>query len=151
MTACRNRVTRSLNSGNNHDTAYMINSCWCVFYLLFSGSSSFSFFFKILLWVICLMCAVEALREIAAQLGKKDWNRSVNPCNAASWRTPNSVGAPYNNTVNCNCSYPNGVCHVVKMYAPLARIMQTYPSWTFLWCLMQFKRNKFMNMMCNLV
>ncbi|XP_041023699.1 probable LRR receptor-like serine/threonine-protein kinase At1g07650 isoform X1 [Juglans microcarpa x Juglans regia] len=59
---------------------------------------------------------VDALQEIAAQLGKKDWNRSVNPCNAASWRTPNSVGAPYNNTVNCNCSYPDGVCHVVQIF-----------------------------------
>ncbi|XP_041023700.1 probable LRR receptor-like serine/threonine-protein kinase At1g07650 isoform X2 [Juglans microcarpa x Juglans regia] len=59
---------------------------------------------------------LDALQEIAAQLGKKDWNRSVNPCNAASWRTPNSVGAPYNNTVNCNCSYPDGVCHVVQIF-----------------------------------
>lgn len=75
--------------------------------------------------MICLMRAVEALREIAAQLGKKDWNFQVNPCNNdSSWITPLSEERPlYNNTVNCNCSYPNGVCHVVKMYAPLAHII----------------------------
>jgi hypothetical protein len=36
---------------------------------------------------MCLMCAVEALREIATQLGKKDWDFSVNPCNDSSWIT----------------------------------------------------------------
>jgi hypothetical protein len=72
---------------------------------------------------MCLMCAVEALREIAAQLGKKDWNFSVNPCNDSSWITPSSAERPlYNNTVNCNCSYPDGVCHVVNMYAPFTHI-----------------------------
>ncbi|KAF5475277.1 hypothetical protein F2P56_007100 [Juglans regia] len=60
---------------------------------------------------------VEALREIAAQLGKKDWNFRVNPCNDSSWITPLLEERPlYNNTVNCNCSYPNGVCHVVKIF-----------------------------------
>ncbi|KAE7996338.1 hypothetical protein FH972_001069 [Carpinus fangiana] len=60
---------------------------------------------------------VEALREIATQLGKKDWNFSVNPCNDSSWRTPYSnERSLYNNTVNCNCSYPDGVCHVVNIF-----------------------------------
>ncbi|KAF5475281.1 hypothetical protein F2P56_007104 [Juglans regia] len=70
---------------------------------------------------------VDALQEIAAQLGKKDWNRSVNHCNAASWRTPNSVGAPYNNTVNCNCSYPDGVCHVVQIFFKAQDLDGTLP------------------------
>jgi hypothetical protein len=99
----------------------------------------FFFSFQILVGkLICLMCAVEALREIATQLGKKDWNFSVNPCNDSSWITPPLAERPlYNNTVNCNCSYPDGVCHVVSMYAPSS------PNEKF--------NLKCMDMMCNLV
>ncbi|RVW29603.1 putative LRR receptor-like serine/threonine-protein kinase [Vitis vinifera] len=36
------------------------------------------------------MCAEEALEEIAEQVGKKDWNFSLNPCDGNSnWSTPN--------------------------------------------------------------
>ncbi|XP_017232027.1 probable LRR receptor-like serine/threonine-protein kinase RFK1 [Daucus carota subsp. sativus] len=58
---------------------------------------------------------VDALREIGEQLGKKDWNLNENPCdqNNQNWRTAKSSGRPwYNNTVECNCTYPDGVCHV---------------------------------------
>ena len=66
-----------------------------------------------------LMCAVEALHEIAEQVGKKDWDFSLNPCDGnANWSTPKRKEMPlYNNTLTCNCSYPNGQCHVVQMYA----------------------------------
>ena len=65
------------------------------------------------------MCAEEALEEIAEQVGKKDWNFSLNPCDGNSnWSTPNRKEMSlYNNTLTCNCSYPNGQCHVVQMYA----------------------------------
>ncbi|KAI3927184.1 hypothetical protein MKX01_020543, partial [Papaver californicum] len=46
---------------------------------------------------------VEALKEIAKTLGKKDWNFAAtsDPCTA--------VG------VNCNCTFSNNtVCHVLK-------------------------------------
>ena len=80
---------------------------------------------QITVWCV-LMCAMEALREIATQLGKKDWNFSVNPCTDSSWRTPSSNERPlYNNTVNCNCTYPDGVCHVVNMYSPFTHITPT--------------------------
>ncbi|KAF3451342.1 hypothetical protein FNV43_RR07437 [Rhamnella rubrinervis] len=62
---------------------------------------------------------VEALREIGAQVGKKDWNFSVNPCsNHTSWSTTKSPDRPlYNNSLVCNCSYSSGdVCHVVKIF-----------------------------------
>lgn len=61
---------------------------------------------------------VEALKEIATQLGKQDWNFSIDPCsNDTNWATPKSANLPlYNNTVICNCSYPDGYCHVVSMY-----------------------------------
>ncbi|XP_022715709.1 probable LRR receptor-like serine/threonine-protein kinase At1g07650 [Durio zibethinus] len=64
---------------------------------------------------------VKALREIAAELGKKDWNFSENPCNnKSSWFTPppppNVPRAIYNSTVTCNCSFPNGECHIDGIY-----------------------------------
>ncbi|KAK9022808.1 hypothetical protein V6N11_003047 [Hibiscus sabdariffa] len=60
---------------------------------------------------------VKALRVIAAELGKKDWNFSENPCNnKSSWFTPppppNVPQAINNSTVTCNCSFPNGECHI---------------------------------------
>ena len=63
--------------------------------------------------------AVEALRGIAEQLGKKDLNFSVDPCsNESSWSTPNSdLMSLYNNSLICNCS--NHACHVVKLYVEL--------------------------------
>jgi hypothetical protein len=63
--------------------------------------------------------AVAALREIGKQVGKKDWNFSVDPCtsNDSSWNTTKSDLRPlYNNSLNCNCSV--GVCHVDKLYVP---------------------------------
>ncbi|GAV80564.1 LRR_1 domain-containing protein/Pkinase_Tyr domain-containing protein/Malectin domain-containing protein [Cephalotus follicularis] len=61
---------------------------------------------------------VQALKEIAEQLGKTDWNFSINPCsNDSNWVTPKSVDRPlYNNTLICNCSYPGGVCHVFGIF-----------------------------------
>uniref|UniRef100_A0A6N2KNW7 Leucine-rich repeat-containing N-terminal plant-type domain-containing protein n=1 Tax=Salix viminalis TaxID=40686 RepID=A0A6N2KNW7_SALVM len=55
---------------------------------------------------------VEALLEVATQLGKKGWNRNMNLCN-------DTVLPPFpyaNNEVVCNCSFPGGVCHVVAIY-----------------------------------
>ena len=65
--------------------------------------------------------SVKALHEIAAEIGKKDWNFSENPCNnKSSWFTPppppNVPKAINNSTVTCNCSFPNGECHIDGMY-----------------------------------
>ncbi|KAK8592446.1 hypothetical protein V6N13_063024 [Hibiscus sabdariffa] len=61
---------------------------------------------------------VDALGEIATELGKKDWNFSVDPCsNHSSWRNPEiDPRKLYNNTLFCNCSFPGDVCHVVSLY-----------------------------------
>ncbi|XP_024198025.1 probable leucine-rich repeat receptor-like serine/threonine-protein kinase At3g14840 [Rosa chinensis] len=61
---------------------------------------------------------VEALKEIATQIGKKDWNFSVDPCsNDTSWATPISAARPlFNNTVTCNCSFSDGACHVTNIF-----------------------------------
>ena len=58
--------------------------------------------------------AVKALREIAAQMGKKDWNFSVDPCiNESSWAT-SQLSWSYKNSIICNCLNHN-VCHVVEL------------------------------------
>ncbi|XP_073061339.1 probable LRR receptor-like serine/threonine-protein kinase At1g07650 isoform X1 [Primulina eburnea] len=59
-----------------------------------------------------------ALVEIADQLGKMDWDFNLNPCDGNSnWTTPQRVDMPsYNNTVICNCSYPDGACHVQNIF-----------------------------------
>ncbi|KAI7731215.1 hypothetical protein M8C21_030815 [Ambrosia artemisiifolia] len=61
---------------------------------------------------------MDALREIAQQLGKVDWDFSMNPCdrNNPNWVTPkgNSTPAQFNNVVNCTCSIDD-VCHVVNI------------------------------------
>jgi hypothetical protein len=61
--------------------------------------------------------AVDALLEIATQVGKKDWNNNVDPCsNETSWVTPPSSQRPmFDNNVVCNCSF-GVVCHIVSMY-----------------------------------
>ncbi|KAL3643560.1 hypothetical protein CASFOL_014375 [Castilleja foliolosa] len=58
------------------------------------------------------------LREIADELGKKDWDFRLNPCDENSnWNTPKDVDRPlYNNSIICNCSYQNAICHVEKIF-----------------------------------
>ncbi|PWA78767.1 serine-threonine/tyrosine-protein kinase catalytic domain-containing protein [Artemisia annua] len=62
----------------------------------------------------------DALIDIAKELGKTDWNFSLNPCDYAlnwTWRTEQrSEMHSYNNTLLCNCSYPGGVCHVESLF-----------------------------------
>ncbi|CAL9015739.1 unnamed protein product [Prunus brigantina] len=60
----------------------------------------------------------KALEEIAKQVGKTDWNFHINPCNNyTNWDTPKSTANPlYNNTLECNCSYTGGFCHVVSIF-----------------------------------
>ncbi|KAE7996361.1 hypothetical protein FH972_001092 [Carpinus fangiana] len=65
---------------------------------------------------------VEALRKIGKEMGKKDWNFSVDPCSTddPSWKTPKSALWPtYQNSVFCNClkhaDKSSRVCHVVQL------------------------------------
>ncbi|XP_073280892.1 probable LRR receptor-like serine/threonine-protein kinase At1g07650 isoform X2 [Primulina huaijiensis] len=59
-----------------------------------------------------------ALLEIADQLGKKDWDFKLNPCDGNSnWNTSKRADMPwYNNSIICDCSYPDGACHVQKIF-----------------------------------
>lgn len=103
-------------------------------------------FFAFILTLLILMCfgsssveaqggqlprdEEEALEEIAEQVGKKDWNFSLNPCDGNSnWSTPNRKEKPlYNNTLTCNCSYPNGQCHVVQIFLKGQDLAGVLPS-----------------------
>nr|XP_023884259.1 probable LRR receptor-like serine/threonine-protein kinase At1g07650 [Quercus suber] len=84
-----------------------------------------SFTVAVFLLVLCMSAQaatpdneVKALREIAEQLKKKDWNFSVGPCtNETSWFTPKLDSRPlYSNSLICNYSNPDGVCHVVELF-----------------------------------
>ncbi|KAF9660929.1 hypothetical protein SADUNF_Sadunf19G0014800 [Salix dunnii] len=59
---------------------------------------------------------VEALLEVATQLGKKGWNRNMTLCNVTDTFTVLPPKADADNKVICNCSFPGGVCHVVAIY-----------------------------------
>ncbi|XP_057462942.1 probable leucine-rich repeat receptor-like serine/threonine-protein kinase At3g14840 [Actinidia eriantha] len=57
---------------------------------------------------------MKALQQIAEQLGKTDWNLSLNYCDEnQNWQTPIKNG-DYNSTVNCTCSL--GECHINAIY-----------------------------------
>ncbi|MCD9646968.1 hypothetical protein HAX54_037233 [Datura stramonium] len=54
-----------------------------------------------------------ALEEIADQVGKKDWDFDLNPCGGnTNWNTPSDNTSLYVNIVTCNCSTPDGFCHI---------------------------------------
>jgi len=61
---------------------------------------------------LILIYAVEALLEVATQLGKKGWNRNMKLCN----NTKLPLKPDADNEVVCNCSFPGGTCPVVAMY-----------------------------------
>ncbi|XP_019190172.1 PREDICTED: probable leucine-rich repeat receptor-like serine/threonine-protein kinase At3g14840 isoform X2 [Ipomoea nil] len=58
---------------------------------------------------------LNALKEIAYQVGKKDWDFGLNPCDAnnSNWLTPADWDNPlYTNNLTCDCNFPAGICHV---------------------------------------
>lgn len=61
--------------------------------------------------------AENALREIGEQLGKKDWDFNVNPCDeGTNWTTPGTDDlSVYVSNVTCNCVTPDASCHVQSM------------------------------------
>ncbi|KAK9051627.1 hypothetical protein SSX86_028255 [Deinandra increscens subsp. villosa] len=59
---------------------------------------------------------LNVLKEIATQLGKNDWNFSLNPCdNITNWSSPWNNDARFSNYVNCTCETDDGSCHVVNI------------------------------------
>ncbi|KAI9186159.1 hypothetical protein LWI28_014274 [Acer negundo] len=71
---------------------------------------------------------VEALREIAKTIGKRDWNFSVDPCSGKwGWATLNPVKGS-ENAVTCNCSFANAtLCHVVSIVLEFNQLSGSLP------------------------
>ncbi|CAL0303724.1 unnamed protein product [Lupinus luteus] len=71
---------------------------------------------------------VEALKDIAKTLRKKDWDFNVDPCSEESnWRSSIQVGGA-ENAVTCNCSFQdNTVCHVVSVVLKAQNLSGTPP------------------------
>ncbi|CAL5345220.1 unnamed protein product [Camellia sinensis] len=58
---------------------------------------------------------MNALHEIAEQVGKKDWDFNQTNCDEnGNWGKTTFVKPTYNNTVNCTCS--SGVCHITAIF-----------------------------------
>nr|AMM43084.1 LRR-RLK [Vernicia montana] len=72
---------------------------------------------------------VEALRDIAKILGKRDWNFSVDPCSGElGWADLNPVEGQ-ENAVKCNCSFSNDtICHVVSIILKAQNLQGTLPA-----------------------
>ncbi|KAH9779340.1 putative leucine-rich repeat receptor-like serine/threonine-protein kinase [Citrus sinensis] len=69
---------------------------------------------------------VQALKDIANTLGKKDWNFSVDPCSGEEgW-----AEIPEENAVTCNCSFSNGtVCYVFRISLLANRLTGPIPKY----------------------
>nr|TKS10183.1 putative leucine-rich repeat receptor-like serine/threonine-protein kinase [Populus alba] len=67
---------------------------------------------------------VEALLEVATQLGKKGWNRNMKLCNDT--KLPPKLEA--DNKVVCNCSVPGEPCHVIGIYLKRQDLDGTLPK-----------------------
>ncbi|XP_044498140.1 probable leucine-rich repeat receptor-like serine/threonine-protein kinase At3g14840 [Mangifera indica] len=71
---------------------------------------------------------VEALKDIAESLGKKDWNFNVNPCSQEkSWVAETQDNGSEKN-VSCDCSFSSGtLCHVVSIVLKSGNLTGTLP------------------------
>ncbi|KAG6738283.1 hypothetical protein POTOM_057892 [Populus tomentosa] len=67
---------------------------------------------------------MEALLEVATQLGKKGWNRNMKLCNDTI--LPPKLEA--DNKVVCNCSFPGEPCHVIGIYLKRQDLDGTLPK-----------------------
>lgn len=69
------------------------------------------------MYTTCLISVVEALRQIAREVGKLDWNCSADPCsnrpNERCWNSTDSSNKKYANLVNCTCH--DGTLHISHM------------------------------------
>ncbi|KAK7244121.1 hypothetical protein RIF29_38939 [Crotalaria pallida] len=73
---------------------------------------------------------VDALKDIAKTLGKKDWDFSVDPCSGENNWISSSIqdrGGSKNNVI-CDCSYASGtVCHVTNILLKRQSLPGTLP------------------------
>ncbi|CAI9087855.1 OLC1v1022039C1 [Oldenlandia corymbosa var. corymbosa] len=100
-------------SSKNSLVAFLLIICWC-------SSVQLLCFFSIPTAAQSTngtlpQAEIDALKAIADELGKHDWDFNLNPCDGnANWSSPKRD--QYNNTLHCNCTFPDGVCHVEKLF-----------------------------------
>nr|KAJ0213831.1 hypothetical protein LSAT_V11C400172000 [Lactuca sativa] len=78
--------------------------------IMFDPSSILSCILTFLSTILFFLVTVNALREIAKELGKEDWNFDLNTCDGdPSWNTNvQDPSSQYNNSVVCDCSSVKG-------------------------------------------
>ena len=69
-----------------------------------------------------LNVAVNALKEIAKKLGKKDWDFRKDPCKEeGNWTVIVNGMKSFESSVTCDCSFNNNSsCHIVSLYTTLS-------------------------------
>ncbi|KAH9723430.1 putative leucine-rich repeat receptor-like serine/threonine-protein kinase [Citrus sinensis] len=94
--------------------------------LLFLSLTALAFISALASGAILPENEVQALKDIAHTLGKKDWNFSVDPCSGEEgW-----AEIPEENAVTCNCSFSNGtVCHVFRISLLANRLTGPIPKY----------------------
>ncbi|KAL3508794.1 hypothetical protein ACH5RR_028195 [Cinchona calisaya] len=71
---------------------------------------------------------VEALKEIARTLGKKDWNFNVDPCSGNKGWINTTDSKQHLNSVFCDCSFEsNTTCHVTSIVLKSQSLPGTLP------------------------
>ncbi|CAO2815292.1 unnamed protein product [Amaranthus hypochondriacus] len=72
---------------------------------------------------------VEALRQIAREVGKLDWNCSADPCsnrpNERCWNSTDSSNKKYANLVNCTCH--DGTLHISHIFWKVQKLAGVLP------------------------
>ncbi|CAJ2653500.1 unnamed protein product [Trifolium pratense] len=94
------------------------------------------FFFLLLIFLFSTLAfgatlskdEVEALKDIAKTLGKKNWDFSVDPCSGErNWTSAEEKGSE--NAVTCDCTYVNAtVCHVTHIILKEQNLPGTLPQ-----------------------
>ncbi|XP_068640979.1 probable LRR receptor-like serine/threonine-protein kinase At1g07650 [Aristolochia californica] len=70
---------------------------------------------------------VSALRSIAKQLGKKDWDFSVDPCSEEGNWTRHVAEKGFESYVTCNCPDKHKFCHVINMVLKAENLTGSLP------------------------
>nr|XP_011467565.1 PREDICTED: probable LRR receptor-like serine/threonine-protein kinase At1g07650 isoform X2 [Fragaria vesca subsp. vesca] len=72
---------------------------------------------------------VNALKEIAKKLGKKDWDFGIDPCTGeGNWRVFVNGMKSFESNVTCDCSFNNhSSCHIVSLVLKSQNLTGTLP------------------------
>ncbi|CAL5190212.1 unnamed protein product [Lathyrus oleraceus] len=104
-----------------------MNKSFLTFFFLFLFA--FFFFATLVFGATLSEDEVEALKDIAKTLGKKNWDFSVDPCSGQKNWTSSVQVKGSENAVTCNCTYVNAtVCHVTNILLKSQNLRGTLPA-----------------------